>query len=647
MPADEPAARPARYARVEDCADALIERLGGRIVLALPLGLGKAAHLANALYARAKADPELRLEIFTALSLELPKPRADLEARLLGPIAARLYRGCPELDYAVDQRTGRLPANVRVVEFYFRPGANLGVATAQQNYTSLNYTHAARQMVVNGANVVAQMVAERAGPAGELRLSLSCNPDVTLDLLDVAERAGARPLLVGELNAELPYMPNGAELPDSAFDCLIDDPACTAPLFPVPNRPVLLHEHAIALRVAALVKDGGTLQIGIGSLGDAVSWAIGLRRVGNTLFRELVTALGEHAPNVPPPELDDFPCGLYGCSEMLVEGFLHLRAAGVLRRATDDGVWMHGGFFLGSARFYETLRGMSEAERAGIDMTRISFTNSLLGDEARKRRERALGRFVNTAMMVTLTGAAVSDGLEDGRVVSGVGGQYNFVAMAHELEGGRSILMVPATRVNGGRVTSNVVGSYGHVTIPRHLRDIVVTEYGVADLRGRSDRDVIAALIEIADSRFQDGLRRRAIEAGKLEPGYSIPERCRTNLPAALEARFAGAGLLGRLPWYPLGSDLTEEESALAIALGALADQRGDRTRMLRTALAGWRRQGDPRLAGFLGRMTLERPRSVRDRTYRMLVAGALLNRVLDGGRPLFPEVAPVGPQQD
>ena len=62
---------------------------------------------------------------------------------------------------------------------------------------------------------------------------------------------------------------------------------------------------------------------------------------------------------------------------------------------------------------------------------------------------------------------------------------------------------------------SNIRWDYGHTTIPRHLRDIVVTEYGVADLRGKSDRDVIAAMLAITDSRFQDELMRQAKDAGK------------------------------------------------------------------------------------------------------------------------------------
>src|SRR5205814_3537017 len=124
-------------------------------------------------------------------------------------------------------------------------------------------------------------------------------------------------------------------------------------------------------------------------------------------------------------------------------------------------------------------------------MKAVSFTNEIYDDEAAKRRARVDARFVNNAMLATLLGGVVSDALDDGRVVSGVGGQYNFVAQAFALEGARSIITLESTRPSGRTTMSNVRWSYGHLTIPRHLRDIIVTEYGVADLRGKPDHDVI------------------------------------------------------------------------------------------------------------------------------------------------------------
>src|SRR5688572_4365686 len=80
-------------------------------------------------------------------------------------------------------------------------------------------------------------------------------------------------------------------------------------------------------------------------------------------------------------------------------------------------------------------------------------------------------RFINSGLKATLTGGIVSDGLENGQVISGVGGQYNFVAMAHALPDARSILTIKSTRGQGGSMESNIVWNYGHITIPRHLRD--------------------------------------------------------------------------------------------------------------------------------------------------------------------------------
>src|SRR5467141_2960782 len=174
---------------------------------------------------------------------------------------------------------------------------------------------------------------------------------------------------------------------------------------------------------------------------------------------------------------------------------------------------------------------MPASQIARIQMMPVSFTNEIYDDEDAKRRARVDARFVNNAMMATLMGAVISDGLENGQVVSGVGGQYNFVAQAFALQGARSILTVEATRRAGAKAQSNIRWSYGHETIPRHLRDVFVTEYGVADVRGKSDADVIAAMLGIADSRFQAELARQAKDAGKLPKSFEIPANHRDNHP--------------------------------------------------------------------------------------------------------------------
>jgi len=224
------------------------------------------------------------------------------------------------------------------------------------------------------------------------------------------------------------------------------------------------------------------------------------------------------------------------------------------------------------------LHDLPPEERDKILMTSVSHINDLFGEEAAARRQRHDARFINVCMMMTLFGAAVSDGLADGRVVSGVGGQYNFVAMAHELERARSILLLRATREAGGRTESNIIFNYGHETIPRHLRDIVVTEYGIADLRGRSDAEIAAAMIGIADARFQEGLVERVKASGKLPRDWRIPDASRANLPEALMARLRSLGARGLLPMFPLGTDFDGDEQRLVPAL-----------QWLKTNIATWR----------------------------------------------------------
>jgi len=278
------------------------------------------------------------------------------------------------------------------------------------------------------------------------------------------------------------------------------------------------------------------------------------------------------------------------------------------------GHFAHACFFLGPRRFYETLRQMDRSEREQICMTGIGYVNHLYGDEKLKRLQRKAARFLNTGLIVTLNGAVASDGFEDGRVLSGVGGQYNFVSMAHELEDGRSILMIRSTK-DDGQTRSNIRWNYGHVTIPRHLRDIVITEYGIAELRGRTDAEVIIALVEIADTRFQDDLVEKAKRAGKLRKDYRIPDCARNNLPARLETLLKKYRERGLFTSFPFGTDLTKEELGLRKALLALkqtVERRKPQLSPIRKALAV------PRAARpYLERMKLDRPRSFRERLYR------------------------------
>ena len=603
-------------------AEAVIARVGRKIVLALPLGLGKANHVANALFARAAADASITLRIFTALTLEKPHGKSELERRFLEPFSNRLFGGYPDLAYALALHRNSLPHNVEVDEFFFQAGTRLSVAASQRDYISANYTHVLGYLLERGVNVVAQLVA-REVRGGQTRLSLSCNPDLTLDALASRRRGAADFLMVGQVNAELPFMPGDADLPESEFDFLLEGPGTEFPLFGPPREPVGLAEHAAALHAARTVRDNGTLQLGIGSLGDALTHALILRHRKNSDFRRLVATLDpmDRAP-AGLRESAPFAAGLHGLSEMLVEGFLDLHDAGILSREVD-GTLLEAAFFLGSRGFYRKLREMPRAQLAKLRMTSVAFVNELYGDdEPARRAARVNSRFINHAMMATLLGAVISDALEDGRVVSGVGGQYNFVAQSFALEGARSIIMLPATRAASGRVTSNVRWNYGHTTIPRHLRDVVVTEYGIADLRGKSDRDVIAAMLAVADSRFQNDLLARARDAGKIERSFELPRECRDNTPERIARALTPAREAGLLPVFPFGTDFTPVEQRL---LGALARLRAASPLRLAALAARGFLSGapSPQVRECLARMGVEPRVGVQDHVYAALLRGA------------------------
>ena len=706
-----------------DAVDAVLAAVPGDIVLGIPLAIGKPNAFVNALYRRIAADPSRRLTIVTALSLEKPVGKSDLERHFLAPLVDRVFGDYPDLDYVKALRGAGLPPNINVREFFLKTGDYLQNPAAQQGYISTNYTFVARDMLLQGMNVIAQAVAEQ-GTGSDWQLSVSSNPDVVFEVVERFAAEGAPLLKVGVVNRQMPFMPNGAAVAPGFFDIVVTDPAATHRLFGPPNSKVGTADYAIGLHASSLVADGGTLQIGIGSLGDAIAQALLVRERHGDEYRTILQRLcPDGLGGALPRQTSRFDRGLYGCSEMFVNGFLQLIEAGIVRRevfadatlqrllnsgaiadetvtpatltalreagriqsplraadvdfllhfgvlrpgvrmdmgldghhlvlgahrcSTDldnpaafatlcqhllgarlaHGIVMTGGFFLGPNAFYARLRSMPPQELARIDMTRIDVINQLdggqPGDAELKRAQRVKARFMNTTMKVTLLGAAASDALENGQVVSGVGGQYNFVAMAHALPDARSILMLRATHDNADGLHSSIVWSYGHVTIPRHLRDIVITEYGVADLRGQVDSEVVKRLIAVADSRFQDGLVREAQAHGKLPADWVLPERYRHNLPAALDDTLQPWSAAGLLPAFPLGTDLTPDELHIVTALKRLKHATQHPVDLVTLAVKSlWDGREAPQ--SYLQRLGLDEATSFKAMFIRKLFAGNL-----------------------
>ena len=710
-----------RLQNITQCLDKIITIANGKLMVGTPLGIGKPNPLINALWQHVKQNPSLNLEIFTALSLQVPKGKSLLERNFLKPFTDKLFPNHPNLDYIDDVKRNKVPAHMKVTEFYMQSGKMLGSATAQRNYTSSNYTHAARDMLDKGLNVVLQMVAVKETENGRV-YSLSSNTDLTLDIVNICQqRQVAKPFMVAMVNPHMPFMGGKAQVSEDFFDIILDDESLYFAPFATPRAAVNTVDYSIGLLASTLVADGGTMQVGIGSLGDALVYSIQLKHQHNQDYLDLLNSLHiveNHQEIIAKVgDLGVFNEGIYAASEMFVEGFAHLFDAGILKRKvyedaqiqnlinkkiitqnipsniieilikqhvldevitqkqlqrlqnlgilqndllmhkgymqnaqgkkfkTDlqndkniqniqkhclgeklsNGVVLHGGFFLGSRWFYQWLHQLSSENRKLFQMVGVSQVNELYGGEALDRVQRVKARFINTCMKVDLLGAAASDTLDDNQVVSGVGGQYNFVAMAHALTDSRSILMLRSThKTQHGRV-SNIVWKYPYCTIPRHLRDIVITEYGMADLRGQSDEECIKRMICIADAQFQQELRQKAIDCHKLDDKWQIPQQFCNNTSAQLKVKFAELKDKGYFPQFPFGSDFSEEELHIIKALTYLKNNTGSTFAKIKLlGKAFFTKIDTQKQQNYFIRMNLQQPQSKEEKLAQKLFNFAL-----------------------
>ncbi len=240
----------------------------------------------------------------------------------------------------------------------------------------------------------------------------------------------------------------------------------------LPSAPAGPIERAIAEHLAPLIPDGATLQLGIGAIPDALIAQLSGR-----------TDLGVH-------------------SEMISDGVMRAYEAGVVTGAqkTRHRRKIVTTFALGTRALYDWLH-----ENPAVEAHPCDHTNDLLVASSNRRLIS-----VNSAISIDLTGQVNSDSI-GGRIYSGVGGQMDFVRAASRSEGGRSILAFPSTAGDGrvSRIVPTLARGAGVVTSRADVHT-VATEYGVAELYGRSLRERARALIAIAHPRFRDELIRDA-----------------------------------------------------------------------------------------------------------------------------------------
>jgi acyl-CoA hydrolase len=231
------------------------------------------------------------------------------------------------------------------------------------------------------------------------------------------------------------------------------------------------NEQRIAAHVAGLVPDGATVQAGIGSIPQAVMEALGDRR-----------DLAVHS--------------------LLVDHMLPLIEAGVItnaRKPIHRGR-MDVGEIMGTSRLFAFCH-----EHRLVNMEPSDFLHD-------PSVVAMLPHFIsiNSALEVDLSGQVNAEAI-GGLAWSGIGGQFDFVLGSSRAAGGRAIIALPATGRSGA--VSRIVASLGAgtpVTTPRFLADYVVTEYGVAGLRGKSNAGRARELTRIAHPAFREDLERAA-----------------------------------------------------------------------------------------------------------------------------------------
>lgn len=269
--------------------------------------------------------------------------------------------------------------------------------------------------------------------------------------------------LVVEVNANMPRVFGESLLHISEVDAIVEN---EAPLIEIAARPPSAEEEVIARTVAGMIDDGACLQMGIGSLPEAVCALL-----------EGHKDLGIHTELLTP-----------GLARLIERGAVTNR-----RKKTFPGRSVFT-FAMGDRAFYDFLDDNPSMHSAPVqtvnDPRHISKNDKVVS--------------VNATLQVDLGGACNSEHVM-GRQYSGSGGQLDFVRGAFASEGGKSIIVCPST-AKDGTVSRIVPKLDGPVTTPRNDTHIVVTEYGAADLKGKSLRERAEALIAIAHPKFRDEL---------------------------------------------------------------------------------------------------------------------------------------------
>ena len=328
-------------------------------------------------------------------------------------------------------------------------------------------------------NMKPRVVATAGAMPVDGRVSLSLHAGATVDEL---HRAAADPerVVIVEVSPHFPRTfgiePHHTHsLALDEIDYLIQSDAKPVNL---PDAEPSDAERAIAAFAMRYIRDGSTLQTGIGGIPSQIASMVAASDIGD---------LGIH-------------------SEMFTTGLMKLHKAGKVtnRKGSELDGFSVTTFAAGVPELYEWLH-----ENRDVRFLPVGIVNS--ASHITANRDMVA---INGAMAIDLSGQAMADSIE-GRQFSGVGGHEDFVGAPGLSVDDRSLLCLPATSTVDGKLVSRIVPSLSAMSIvstPRHQVDVVITEFGVAELHGRTVRERAVALAEISHPDFRDELRERAKE---------------------------------------------------------------------------------------------------------------------------------------
>ncbi|OLB96165.1 MAG: hypothetical protein AUH30_13370 [Candidatus Rokubacteria bacterium 13_1_40CM_68_15] len=353
-------------------------------------------------------------------------------------------------------------AALRVATWHMSPRLEDARRRGRVDFVPVRYFDAVSEFAAGGAWAADAVLVHCAPPDGHGYLSLGVAVGV---VLPAARRA---PLVIAQVNPNMPRSRGNASLHRSQIDLWVE---VDAPLLEYPPPAITDLERAIGRHVASLVPDRATVQVGVGAIPQAV-----------------LEALGDHRD--------------LGVHSLLVDASVELVERGVV---TNVAKRVHRGRMdiaeaMGTRRLFDFLH-----DNALVNMESSAFVHdpSVIAQ---------IDRFVavNSALEIDLTGQVTAESLGP-RQVAGIGGQFDFVLGASRSRGGASVIAMPSTGRDGA--VSRIVprlSAGAAVTTPRFLADRVVTEFGVAELRGKADSARAGALIAVAHPRFREELERGA-----------------------------------------------------------------------------------------------------------------------------------------